>query len=85
MVILSLICSLGSFVSWASAMHGRFGMGRRNDQPVGQSREAIATSRDLLRLAKNNITAAAARIEHARNLLQAVWLQREMLRRRLRS
>ena len=57
----------------------------RLDRTVAQTRKAVAVSRDLMCLARTNITATAARLEHARNVLQTVWLHRELSRRRLRS
>ena len=49
--------------------------GRPEDDAVLQSRRARAASEDFIRTAK-------ARIERTRNLLQAMWLRRELRRRR---
>jgi len=52
---------------------------------VMRSRLSIEASRDLSRIARGNIDTAAARVENSRNLLQAIWLRREVWRRRLRG
>ena len=45
------------------------------------SRRATTVSRELIQRAKATAERAERRLEHARNLLQALWLQRELLRR----
>jgi hypothetical protein len=46
--------------------------------PVVQSRELIAASENFIRTAKSRIQAADESLDHARNVLQAVWLRREL-------
>lgn len=58
---------------------------RRQDDAVFQSRILKAASEEFIRIAKARIDAARQRIERTRNLLQAVVLRRELLRRRRRD
>jgi hypothetical protein len=57
----------------------------RHPDVVVQSRRLIAVSRDFIRSARSHIEEATRRMEHARNVLQAAWLIRELRRRRDRG
>lgn len=65
-------------------MHIHAAMAGQEDQDdlIAASRHAVAGSRVCIQRAKAQTEVAAHRIERARNLLQSLWLQRELLRRR---
>jgi hypothetical protein len=73
--------------SWASVMHANSApIANELGKPsVVQSRELIAASKHFIRMAKSRVQTAAEHVEHARNVLQAVWLRRDLRRRRVRS
>jgi hypothetical protein len=51
------------------------------DDVVAPSRRSIEASRNFIHAAQTHVDAAGRRIEHARNVLQAMWLKRELRRR----
>jgi hypothetical protein len=53
----------------------------RSNAAVFQSRRRLAALRDVIQFAKVQIATATDRSEHARNLLQMLWLRRELSRR----
>jgi len=64
-------------------MHAHADMAEPLDRDlIMASRRATAVSRELIHRAKATAERTRSRIDHARNLLQALWLQRELLRRR---
>jgi hypothetical protein len=52
---------------------------------VTHSRQVIAMSRHVISTATAHIEVALRSIDHTRNLLQSVWLKRELRRRRDRE
>src|SRR5262249_2853681 len=52
------------------------------DDPITESHRATAVSRELIERAMITAERAARCIEDARNVLQALWPEREVLRRR---
>jgi hypothetical protein len=51
------------------------------DKLIAESGRLIEASRRFIDAARGHVASTAQRIERARNLLQVVWLQRELRRR----